>query len=52
MRYLLRQGLALRGREGSEGNLLQLLLLRCEDSPGLKQWIAAKNYISPEIVNN
>ena len=51
MRYLLRQGLALRGHEDSEGNLLQLLLLRCEDSPGLKQWIAAKKYISPEIVN-
>ena len=26
-------------------------MLCCEDSPGLKQWIAAKNYISPEIVN-
>ena len=48
---ILRQGLALRGHEDSEGNLLQLLLLRCEDSLGLKQWVAAKIDIFLQRVN-
>lgn len=36
IRYLLRQGLALRGHDDSEGNLMQLLMLRSEDCNGLK----------------
>ena len=31
LRYLLHQGLALRGHQESEGNLIQLLFLRSED---------------------
>lgn len=50
LRYLLRQGLALRGHEPIEGNLMQLLVLRSEDSTELKQWIKEKHYLSPEIM--
>lgn len=39
LRYLLRQGLALRGHDENEGNLVQLLLLRTEDCAGLKGWL-------------
>ena len=36
LKFLLRQGLAIRGHEELEGNLLQLLKLRSEDFPDLK----------------
>ena len=36
LKFLLKQGLAIRGREKLEGNLLQLLKLRSEDFPYLK----------------
>ena len=32
LKYLVRQGQALRGHEEMEGNLMQLLLVRCEDN--------------------
>ena len=51
IRYLLRQGLALRGHDDLEGNLQQLLLLRSEDCSALKDWMQSKKYLSPEIVN-
>ena len=51
MRYLLRQGLAIRGHSENEGNIIQLLLLRCEDTPQLKQWLVAKKYLSHDILN-
>ena len=51
IKMLLRQGLALRGHDDGEGNLIQTLLLRSEDVPGLKKWIECKRYTSPEIVN-
>ena len=37
LRYLARQGLAIRGHSEKEGNLMQLLLLDSEDNPQLKQ---------------
>ena len=37
LRYLARQGLAIRGHSEKEGNLMQLLLLGSEDNPQLKQ---------------
>ena len=51
LRYILRQGLALRGHEEKEGNLMQLLYLRSEECPGLKQYIENKKYHSHEIIH-
>ena len=51
LRYLLRQGLALRGHTEREGNLVQLMLLHCEDCPRLEQWLVAKRYLSYEILS-
>ena len=41
----------MRGHEQIEGNLIQLLLLRSEDCPELKQWVKEKHYLSSEILN-
>ena len=35
LKFLSRQGLAVRGHDEIEGNLMQLLLLRCEDNSDL-----------------
>ena len=55
VRYLSRQGLALRGHHESadtlDGNLYQLLLLRSENDCPMKNWLSKREYISPEIVN-
>ena len=51
LRYLLRQGLAIRGHDEAEGNLMQLLLLRSEHIAGLKRYIDDKHYLSGEVVN-
>ena len=51
-KFLLRQGLAVRGHDEIEGNLMQLLLLlRCEDNSNLKMWIKEKKYLSSDIIN-
>ena len=39
VRYLARQGLALRGHKEEDGNLMQLLKCRAEDIQGLGLWI-------------
>ena len=51
LRFLLRQGLAIRGHEEMEGNLIQLLLLQAEHCSDLKQFIKNKQYLSNDIVN-
>ena len=61
IRYLGRQGLALRGRykisDDSRGeidsNFMQLLRLRAEDSPGILKWIdrPQNKFTSPDIQN-
>ena len=51
LRFLLRQGLAIRGHKESEGNLIRLLHLRSDDSPQLAKWINNQQYLSPEIIN-
>ena len=51
LRFLLRQGLAVRGHIDLESNLIQLLLVRSETIPGLKQYIDDKQYLSPQILN-
>ena len=51
LKYLLRQGLAIRGHQEIEGNLLQLLSLRSSDCSQLNAWIKERKYLSPQIVN-
>ena len=55
IRYLARQGLALRG-DGDEddGNFLQLLKLKGEDDPAMLEWVKRKvnKYTSHEIQND
>ena len=55
IRYLTRQGLALRG-DGDEddGNFLQLLKLKGEDDPAMLEWLKRKvnKYTSHEIQND
>ena len=51
LKFLLRQGLAVRGHNETEGNLMQLLLLRCEDNSILKAWINENKYLSGDIIN-
>ena len=49
--YLLRQGIAIRGHEEKEGNLMQLLYLRSEDCPNLKRYIETNKYLSHDILH-
>ena len=50
LKYLLRQGLAVRGHDDLEGNLLQLLKLQSSDCTELT-WIRERRYFSPVILN-
>lgn len=52
LRFLARQGLAIRGHESTEGNFTQLLNLRAQDCDELTRWLKrAKPYTSPDIQN-
>ena len=51
LKYLAKQGLAIRRQNDIEGNLLQLLQLRSEDCPGLSRWVNDRKYFSPDILN-
>ena len=51
LRYLLQQGLAIRGHDECDGNLYQLLHLRSEDSQQLASWLQDRSYLSPVIIN-
>ena len=51
LRFLLRQGLAIRGHEETEGNLYQLLIMWSAYDSGLRKWLRDKKYLSPLIVN-
>ena len=51
LRYLLRQGLALRGHQESKGNLIQLLFLWSEDDPSLRLFLKEQGYLSHKITN-
>ena len=53
LRFLLRQGLAVRGHNhDQEGNLRQLLVMMSKEiCPVIRQWLAEKKYMSPEVVN-
>ena len=43
LKYLLRQGLAIRGKEETEGNYNQLLIHRAEDDELLSAWLKSKH---------
>jgi hypothetical protein len=52
LKFLARQGIAVRGHEGPSGNYMQLLQLRSEDKPELKSWLMrTTNFTSPESQN-
>ena len=52
VQYLARQGLALRGHCSDEGNLQQLLLVRCKGRPDLHGWLERKvSLTSPQAQN-
>ena len=52
LRFLARQGLAVRGHDEAQGNFLQLLHLRCEDSEELHDWMMKRgNWISHDVQN-
>jgi len=52
LRFLARQGLAVRGREELNGNFMQLLKLRAEDSAELSQWMSrTQTFCSHDIQN-
>ncbi len=53
IRFLARQGLALRGHESDEGNLVQVLEDKAEEDDVLKQWLSkpTNHYTSPEMQN-
>ena len=51
LRFLLRQGLAIRGHSEGDGNLVQLLHLRGEDDPRFEKWFKRHQYMSHDIVN-
>lgn len=52
VRYLARQGLALRGHEESQGNLMKLLELRSEECLPLRSWMhRTTKFLSPDSQN-
>ena len=51
MRFLLRQGIALRGHSEREGTLPQLLSAWEGDCDALRQWMKAAKYMSHDIAN-
>ena len=51
MKFLLRQGIALRGHFENEGNLSQLLSAWTVNSAILKHWVKERKYMSHDIVN-
>ena len=51
MKFLLRQGIALRGHSEEEGNLYQLLTAWSGDCTAIKSWIEERKYMSHDIVN-
>ena len=50
LKYLLRQGLPIRGHLEENGNLMQLLQCRSEDDDDLRSWIL-KKYLFHKTIN-
>lgn len=51
LRYLTKQGLAIRVHEEKDGNLVQLLQCQSENIPELQDWLTRHKYLSLDIVN-
>ncbi len=51
MKFLLRQGLALRGHREEEGNLPQLIAMMSSSNSDISSWIKEGKYMSHDIVN-
>jgi len=51
IKYLVRQGLAIRGHKKEDGNLRQLLKCRADDVQGLDGWLQDGHYLSHDVVN-
>ncbi len=51
LRYLARQGLAIRGHKDEQSNFLQLLKCRAEDVRELESWMQDGRYLSHDIIN-
>ena len=51
VRFLVCQGLAVRGHKEEYSNLVQLLICRSEDIHGLESWIKDGRYLSHDIIN-
>ena len=51
LRYLARQGLAVRGHKDEEGNLFQLLKCRATVVHGVDEWLKSGKYLSHDIIN-
>ena len=50
LKFLLCQCMAIRGHKEGDGNLVQLMLLRSEDVPGLNKWLEKHQYVSHQIM--
>lgn len=51
LRFIHQQGLAIRGHEEKEGNLMQLLLIQAEHCSGLDTFIRIRHCLSNDIIN-
>lgn len=52
LKYLVRQGQAIRGHINSEGNFMELLKVRSENNPSLREWLQRdQNYTHPALQN-
>ena len=51
VKFLLHQGIVLRGHDDTCGNVHQLLVMLSGDCADVKSWICEKRYMSHEIVN-
>ncbi len=51
LRFLLQQGLPIRGHKEEDSNLIQLLKCRSEDVHGLHRWLDDGKYLSHDIIN-
>lgn len=51
VRYLARQGLALRGHDEKEGNMMQLLQMWSFHDADINEWLREGKYLSHEIIN-
>ena len=52
LKFLLRQGLAIRGHKDEDGNMYQLLQMLAGDcNPEVVEWLRQKKYMSADIVN-